>query len=64
MSKPRVIEIRPFRNLPSGELKRILVAAAECGVRPSEFCRSAVSDWCRKHEAEQNAAKRLTTKEP
>ena len=53
MSNPRINEIRPFRNLSPGEHKRILVAAAECGVRPSDFCRTAVNEFCRLHEREQ-----------
>jgi len=45
-------EVR-IRNIPPGEHQRILVAAAQCGVRPSDFCRTAVNEFCRLHEREQ-----------
>ena len=54
----KVKEFR-VRNVSPGEHKRATIAAAECEVRLSDFCRTAINEFCRRHEKEQ-AAKRCT----
>jgi hypothetical protein len=53
MSKAEFKEIR-LRRVSLGQFKRIRVAAAECDMRPCDFCYAAINVFLMHHEKEQS----------
>jgi hypothetical protein len=62
MSNKGFKEIR-LRKVSPGQHKRILVAAAQCGMPPCDLCYAAINIFLMQHEKEQ-AAKRRTKEKP
>ena len=57
MSKEGFKEIR-LRKVSSGQHKRILVAAAQCEMRPCDLCYAAINIFLMQHEKEQASPRR------